>query len=155
MKSNFIKYSLTFLLLIVTNSCSEDINEELLIFESGITNDIFDLVNEYRSNNGLQKLTRNATADKLATEHTEYMIGNDKISHDNFSSRSENLKDKENAKSISENVAYGYTTAEKVVAAWLNSLEHRENIEGDFTHTGVAAIKNSEDTYYYTQIFYE
>lgn len=42
-----------------------------------------------------------------------------------------------------ENIAYGYTTPEKVVEGWLNSKGHRENIlNPSFTHIGVGYNKN-------------
>lgn len=147
-----VKYSLVLLLFVSLFSCSEDSDE--IRIESSITDQILELVNTHRENKGLEKLSRNGTADHLATEHSTYMIGKDKISHDNFNSRSENLKRNENAKGTGENVAYGYDTAKKVVTAWLNSSGHKENIEGNFTHTGIAAVKNSEGTYYFTQLFY-
>lgn len=133
-------------------SCSEDSDE--ISVESSFTDQILELVNDHRENKGLKKLSRNTTADNLSVEHCTYMIAKDKISHDNFNSRSDKLKRNENAKGTGENVAYGYNSAKKVVTAWLNSSGHRENIEGNFTHTGIAALKNAEGTYYFTQLFY-
>jgi len=37
---------------------------------------------------------------------------------------------------------------------WINSLGHKANIEGYFTHIGIAAVKNSQGVYYYAQLFY-
>lgn len=148
-----LKYSIVLLLFVSISSCSEDESDQIII-ETSITDQILILVNAHRDSNGLEKLSRNATADNLAIEHSKYMIAQDKISHDNFKSRTENLKRNENAKGTGENVAYGYNTAEKVVTAWLNSSGHKENIEGNFTHTGIAAIQNSDGTYYFTQLFY-
>lgn len=40
-----------------------------------------------------------------------------------------------------ENIAYGYQTAEAVVAAWLDSPGHRANIEREsFTHHGIGYV---------------
>ncbi|QCX38205.1 CAP domain-containing protein [Aureibaculum algae] len=147
------KYSILLLLFVSISSCSEDNTDEVFV-ETSITDKIFNLVNAHRESKGLEILSRNTTADNLAIDHSKYMIAKDKISHDNFSSRANNLKRNENAKGTGENVAYGYNTAEKVVTAWLNSSEHKDNIEGNFTHTGIAAVQNAEGTYYFTQLFY-
>ncbi|MBJ2176441.1 CAP domain-containing protein [Aureibaculum sp. A20] len=147
------KFSIVLLLFVSISSCSEDDTDDVLV-ETSITTKIFNLVNAHRESKGLEILSRNTTADNLAIDHSKYMIAKDKISHDNFSSRSDNLKRNENAKGTGENVAYGYKTAEKVLAAWLNSSEHKKNIEGNFTHTGIAAVQNAEGTYYFTQLFY-
>lgn len=148
-----LKYGILLLFFVSISSCSEDDNGEVLI-ETSITDEILLLVNTHRESKGLNKLVRNTTADNLAINHSKYMIAQDKISHDNFKSRTENLRRNENAKGTGENVAYGYKTAQKVVNAWLNSSGHKENIEGNFTHTGIAAVQNSEGTYFFTQLFY-
>lgn len=148
-----IKYSSILLLLVFFVSCSEDDSNEMIV-EVSITDAILSLVNEHRESKGLEKLVRNSTADNLAIEHSKYMISENKISHDNFKNRTDNLKQMEKAQGIGENVAYGYHTANEVVTAWLKSSIHKENIEGNFTHTGIAAVKNAKGTYYFTQLFY-
>lgn len=53
-----------------------------------------------------------------------------------------------------ENVAYGYPSAEAVVAAWLASPGHRANIEnGRFTAIGVAAATSAGGAVYWAQEF--
>ena len=59
-----------------------------------------------------------------------------------------------NAKAAGENVAFGYATGETVMEGWLNSPGHKANIEGNFTHIGIAAIKDENGRYYYTQLFF-
>ena len=54
-----------------------------------------------------------------------------------------------------ENVAKQYSSAENVMKAWLESEPHRKNIEGDFTHIGISAIKDDFENYYYTQLFFK
>ncbi len=56
--------------------------------------------------------------------------------------------------SAAENIAYGQRTAKEVVAAWMNSPGHRENIlSRSYTHTGVGAAKKANGTLYWTQMF--
>jgi len=156
MKSTLLKFSIALLIVFSAASCSEDDSSELQEnSQSGITNEIFVLVNQHRESIGLPLLVRNTSADNLAIEHTQYMVFKNTSSHDNFKIRANNLKTSENAKNVGENVAYGFTTAKSVVYTWIKSNGHKANIEGNFTHTGIAAIKNSNNKYYFTQIFYK
>ncbi len=82
------------------------------------------------------------------------MISKSEISHDNFNARFEELQQKVAAKGAGENVAAGYPTASSVMDGWLNSAGHKANIEGNFTHIGIAAIKDAQGRYYFTQLFY-
>ena len=144
----------------MTWSCSTDdgetLAEENIEIEETLTisESILKLVNDHRQSIGKLALTRNSTADDLAADHTNYMIAQKRISHDNFSDRFQSLQQYVNARAAGENVAYGYPDAETVMEGWLNSPGHKTNIEGDFTHIGIAAIKNSQGVYYYAQLFY-
>ncbi|KAA1243222.1 CAP domain-containing protein [Aquimarina sp. RZ0] len=149
---NFFCISLICLLLI---SCANDDNNvEITNNNTTIADDIFTLVNQHRQSIGLSVLTRNETADQLSTEHTQYMISIAQINHDNFDQRGTILGDQENATGMAENVAQFYPDAQSVVNGWLESSGHRQNIEGNYTHTGISAIKDSKGRYYYTQLFY-
>ncbi|TBN02452.1 CAP domain-containing protein [Hyunsoonleella flava] len=137
-------------------SCSKDAVsvEEMEQLEAlSMAEEILQIVNAHRASIGKNALEFNILANDLAYEHTLYMIEQSDISHDDFDKRSDRLITEENANKTGENVAYGQRDAKAVMDAWLNSSGHRENIEGDFTHIGIAAVKNSSGTYYYTQIF--
>jgi len=82
------------------------------------------------------------------------MIAQSNISHDDFNLRFQELQQKVNAYSAGENVASGYQDASSVMNGWLNSSGHKANIEGNYTHIGLAAIKDAQGRYYYTQLFY-
>lgn len=122
--------------------------------ETEIINEILDLVNNHRQSVGKSTLELDCVANELAINHTKYMISQDLISHNGFQERFQELQQRVNAKSVGENVASGYSSAENVMHAWLNSEGHKTNIEGNFTHIGIAAIKNSKGTLFYTQLFY-
>jgi len=119
-----------------------------------VSEDILELVNRHRISIGKSALIRNSIADEIAVEHSNYMISKGAISHDNFMLRFQKLQQEVNASAASENVAAGYTSAESVMSAWLNSSGHKNNIEGNFTHIGIASVKDSQGRYYYTQLFY-
>ncbi len=156
MKTTLIKYCCAFVLLITAFSCSEDDTSPAEEFPNdfAVTQEIFKLVNEYRESNGLSALQKNDTAEQLAIEHTRYMISKSSISHDNFDSRSDKLGEEENSRSSAENVASHYSDAASVMQGWINSDGHRRNIEGNYTHIGIAAVKDENGRYYYTQLFY-
>lgn len=147
-------YFLLCLFVIVCNtSCSKD--EEAVENSETLTivEEILQLVNAHRNSIGKQALAFNTLANTLAYEHTLYMIDQRDISHDDFDVRANQLFDSENASGVGENVAYGQQSAQAVMQAWLNSPGHRRNIEGDFTHIGIAVVKNSNGVYYFTQLF--
>jgi uncharacterized protein YkwD len=123
---------------------------------SEIELEILSLVNDYRESQGLSTLIPLNLISSVADGHTNYMISTGKVNHDNFSIRAQNLIDNASAKSVSENVAYGYTTAKGVVNGWLNSDDHRKAIEDpNITHFGVSTESNSSGKNYFTQIFIE
>ncbi len=149
---------ITFLILASTllftfTGCEENDNLSLSETYSEMELEILRLTNEYRASLGKDVLEMEETIWKYSKEHTLYMIDQGTISHENFSDRISSLTSKIGGGAAAENVAYGYTTAEKVVQGWIDSDGHRENMEGNYTHIGVAAIESSDGTYYYTQIF--
>ncbi|MBG7628998.1 MAG: CAP domain-containing protein, partial [Bacteroidetes bacterium] len=53
----------------------------------------------------------------VAKSHTDYMVETGRLSHENFSNRQDKLVANANAKSVGENVGYGYSTAKEVLKA--------------------------------------
>lgn len=115
--------------------------------------EILDLINEHRLSLGLNFLEDMSIVKSVAYSHTDYMVDNDIVSHDNFYTRSDYLKSNIGAKKVSENVAYGYGTAQGVVNAWIKSESHKANLEGDYTNFDISAEKNADGRWYYTNIF--
>lgn len=119
-----------------------------------MSSEILFYVNEYRSTLGLEPvLVDRAYAAAYAVGHTKYMIDQSRISHDNFSERAEGLSN-QGAQAVAENVGFGYTSAQDLVNAWINSPSHRDTMEGNYTHTGIGALQNNHGDYYVTQLFY-
>jgi len=137
-----------FFILISWSSDTMDTADEI-----ATTNQLIELVNDHRLSIGKPILIRNSTADKLAAEHTSYMISKKDINSDNFEIRWETLEQKENAQEISENMGFDLS-AEETMYAYLKNSWLKVNVEGDFTHTGIAVKKDAMGNYYYTQIFY-
>jgi len=115
--------------------------------------EILELINEHRISMGLNALKNLEIVKSVAVTHTDYMVETNSVNHDGFYQRKISLEQNANAKSVSENVAYAFSTAQSVVNAWLNSESHRETIEGDYTDFEVSAEQNKEGKWYYTNIF--
>ena len=161
MNASIFKYIYILGIFFILFSCTEDetsilINDEgsIEVEDLTITGEILVLVNQHRQEIGLEALKRSTIADELAIEHTNYMIAQSNISHDYFNIRFQELQQKVNARGAGENVASGYQDASSVMNGWLNSSGHKANIEGNYTHIGLAAIKDAQGRYYYTQLFY-
>lgn len=148
---------------IFTFSCSPDdleddmtaaLSEELIIPEAKLIEiEILELINEYRVSVGLTQLKTMDIVKYQAYSHTDYMIEQNNISHDYFYSRKAFLEAQAGAIAVQENVAYGYSYAESLVNAWINSDSHRATIEGDFTDFDISAEKNEDGVWFYTNIF--
>lgn len=123
--------------------------------EKDISKEILKHINAYRNSLGLKSLINNRTAKVQALSHTEYQAKKRKINHDNSSSRAASIFRIENASFYGENVAFGYSSTEKLVQAWINSESHRVNIEGDFTYSGIGTIVNEQGVLYFTHVFFK
>lgn len=119
---------------------------------NAMSNEILTIINEYRASLNLPSFSPHALAKEEAMEHTTYMIINNRVSHDNFFERSDYLK-ANGASSVSENVAFGYRTAQAVVDGWLNSPDHKQAIEGNYTHSGISVAQTESGINFFTHIF--
>ena len=159
----FTKVPIVVLLAVMSLlSCSTDNfddnvdNLELSLVETQtkyIEVEILNLINDHILSLGLNALNDMNIVKSVAYSHTDYMVDNDVVSHDNFYTRSNYLKSNIGAKKVSENVAYGYGTAQGVVNAWIKSESHKANLEGDYTNFDISAEKNKDGRWYYTNIF--
>jgi len=158
----FTLWPLMALFVLFLSSCStdniedrlENIDTEYVIPETKVIEiEILELLNEYRLSEGLNSLNDLGVIKSQTYDHTDYMIQNNNISHDNFTSRRNFLTQNAGANRVSENVAYGYSSASSVVAAWINSNSHREAIVGDYTHFDISAEQDENGYWYFTNIF--
>ena len=156
------KLPLLALLAVLCYSCSTDsIDDKIDAMELAlvtpetktIETQVLELINNHRLSIGLTALADMSLVKSVAFSHTDYMVYNNEVSHENFYKRSDYLKANAGATRVTENVAYGYSSAQSVVNAWLKSDAHRANIEGDFTNFDIAAEENSDGKWYYTNIF--
>ncbi|RNC87160.1 MAG: CAP domain-containing protein [Winogradskyella sp.] len=148
-----------FALMSLTSCSSEDFTEQEVLSIADAPQakpleiEILELINAYRISKDLNPLTNNTTVKAVAYTHTDYMREVNNVSHDNFYARKQSLQENQNAQTVSENVAFGYTSAESLVNAWINSPSHRNNIEGNYTDFDISAEQDEEGDWYYTNIF--
>jgi uncharacterized protein YkwD len=115
--------------------------------------ELINLINNYRKSNGFNELQ---TADFMSIksqEHNSYMINAGVVSHDFFKNRYDAIVQVLSASTVSENLAYSYSTPQATLNAWLNSTGHKANLDGDFTHFGLSIRANADGKKYYTNIF--
>lgn len=101
-------------------------------------------INDYRVSIGLEPLEKANLLSWESEEHDEFMITNNVVSHVGFETRSENIMKSLGAIKVGENIAFSNinATTETIVNAWLASPTHKKNIEGDYTHFGIAIKEN-------------
>lgn len=146
------------LFMFVICSCSTESIEQANVVEAAnaleVEEQLLDLVNDHRSKLGFNKLNFSKVAYDHANRHTDYMIAKGTINHDNFKVRASDISSAVNAVYVSENVAKDYDSASEALQKWLASSEHRETIEGEFTHSAVSAKRSPDGELYFTQLFY-
>ncbi len=116
------------------------------------------LINQYRQSKGLSTLISNETIANAAREHSENMAtGKVPFGHDGFAERVDNLRVTMTFSSAAENAASNQGFDDPVrtaVEGWLGSPGHLANIENaSYNRTGIGIARNSDDAYYFTQIF--
>ncbi|MGX4693966.1 CAP domain-containing protein [Streptomyces sp. JNUCC 63] len=121
---------------------------------SGTTARVVELVNSERAKAGCSPLTVNATLTKAAQTHSDDMASHRNMSHtgsDGSSPGDRITRAGYNWRTYGENVAYGYSTPEQVMAGWMSSPGHKANILNcSFKEIGVGLAQPGD---YWTQDF--
>jgi uncharacterized protein YkwD len=147
---------------ITTISCSNDSDEltdstSQLVTDYAYSNDelqLLDVINKYRAVKGLNAFVLINHISHKSQEHNLYMIDNNVVNHDFFFERSNNIIEVLGAIKVAENVAYNYNNANSVLNAWLNSPDHKKNLDGNYTHIGISiSLNTTNGKKYYTNIF--
>lgn len=121
-----------------------------------IEQQVVDLVNKHRAENGLNPLKINSSVSRVAQAKSEDMRDKNYFDHTSptYGSPFEMLKSfGVSYKTAGENIAKGQKTAEAVVNAWMNSEGHRKNIlNANFEKIGIGYATGNGTTYW-TQMF--
>ncbi len=119
-------------------------------------------VNDHRGALGKSKLPRHAGLDRLAQQHSEFMVRNrDKIkgglTHYGFEERAMAAQRLMGMSNVAENIATCSgsfsSPSSTLVGAWKNSAGHARNMKGNWDVTGVGVAVASDGTVFATQLF--
>lgn len=122
---------------------------------------VFDLINEQRTENGLQKLDWSDEVAEIARFHSENMANFSFFSHTDLDGLMVNeradLLGVKKWRAIGENIAFnrGYRNpAESAVQRWMQSPSHRENLLNNrWQESGIGIAVTEDGTYYFTEVF--
>ncbi|MFD7768435.1 CAP domain-containing protein [Streptomyces sp. NPDC059787] len=121
---------------------------------SGAVAKVVELVNAERGKVGCSPVKVNATLTKAAQDHSKDMAASGSMSHtgsDGSSPGDRITRAGYSWSTYGENVAYGYSTPEQVMAGWMASPGHKENILNcAFKEIGVGLAQPGS---YWTQDF--
>jgi uncharacterized YkwD family protein/spore coat assembly protein SafA len=118
---------------------------------------VIDLVNQQRAQNGLSALKSNWEVCRVARYKSQDMIDKQYFAHQSPTYGSafnmmENFGIRFSA--AGENIAYGQPTPQEVMNDWMNSPGHRSNIlSPTYNQMGCGVAKASNGTFYWTQMF--
>ena len=135
---------------------AEDAGSEPADTVAAYEQEVFDLVNQIREENGLEPFVYNETLAGTARAHSQDMIDRNFFSHTNPDGEDPFDRMRDNGLSFSmaaENIAAGQRTPEEVVNSWMNSEGHRANILGGCEELGVGLALGGSYGYYWTQCF--
>ena len=137
------------------NSGNDSTEENVSGDEHAFIKQVVDLVNAERAKEGLSPLTIDTKvqdAAMLRAKKCEQLFSHTSPDGSSFATA---LKEQNvSYKSAGENIAWGQTSPEKVMNAWMNSSGHRANIMNpNFTTIGVGYYENAKGTDYWCQLF--
>ena len=158
MRSLFMQtFSVVFVLGIFTAvSVRVQAAESTAIQPSREEQQIVELTNQQREQNGLATQTVSPQLLATAREHSTAMASAQTLAHTlNGSSMTNRIKGSGYQYfAIGENVAFNQPTPEQVVKSWMESPGHRANIlNKTYTEIGVSIVNDADGNPYYTQDF--
>jgi len=118
---------------------------------------IHQLINQYRNSKKLVSLSFDKKLTNIARKNCQEMFKENKsFKEANDNGRTKKISKIFSNKKVVINSAYyrgSSVNAEIIVQFWLKSTEHRKNILGDYSVTGIGFATNSNGEYYFSQIF--
>ena len=118
--------------------------------------EVFNLINEQRTKQGLKALNINEEVQRVARIKAQDMVNNGYFSHTSptYGSPFDMLKSfKISYNTAGENIA-GNSSNSGAVNAWMNSSGHRANIlNSSYNYTGIGVVKSNQYGKIYVQMF--
>jgi len=123
----------------------------------GAIQQVLDITNQRRAENGLGGLGLNQALNNAAQAHSEDQATRNSMSHSGSDGSTAGQRIERQGYGWSawaENVAVGYPDAPSVMNGWMNSSGHRANILGrNLTEIGIGLAYAADGTPYWTQVF--
>lgn len=121
---------------------------------------LFRLTNRERAKADLSALGQSAALNQAAQTHAEDMATKDFLDHQGSdqSGAADRVRRVNYPHSYrGENIAYHFSDVEAVIAQWMNSADHRQNILDKYTNEiGIGyAVSEASGRHYYVQVFGE
>ena len=118
--------------------------------------EVFNLINQQRANNGLAVLKLDSEVQKVARIKAQDMVNNNYFAHESptYGTPFQMLNSfKVTYKTAGENIA-GNSSNSGAVTAWMNSSGHKANIlNSSFNYTGIGVVKGSKYGKIFVQMF--
>lgn len=142
-----------------TNTTTNNTNSTNQTSTAALTADeqeVFNLINQQRANNGLPALKIDGEVQRVARIKAQDMVNNNYFSHTSptYGSPFDMLKSfKVSYNTAGENIA-GNSSNSAAVTAWMNSSGHKANIlNSSFNYTGIGVVNGSKYGKIYVQMF--
>lgn len=122
------------------------------VSESTYEKQIIDRTNTHRAKHDKVKVKAHSCIDRWAEGQARWMAKKGQLKHQSGRLR-KILKDCK-LTGVSENIAYGFSSGNATVNAWMKSSGHRKNIlAGKMRYIGAAAVKDSDGVWWSAQVF--
>ncbi len=118
-------------------------------------NGVINLVNQERAAAGLVPVREDSKLTEAATIRAREIVSSFSHTRPNGGHFSTVLTQNGiSYRGAGENIAYGYSTPQAVMNAWMNSAGHRANImNGSYVNIGIGYYQSGDGTIYCTQLF--
>ncbi len=112
--------------------------------------DVVSGTNAERTKRGLRPLSTQACVDRYAEQQAARMASERRMYHQDLGP----ILGACNLRTVGENVAYGYPSGAAVMAGWMGSTGHRNNIlNSGYRLLGVGAAQSADGRWYAAQVF--
>lgn len=111
---------------------------------------LFKQTNGARTTHELRTLKHGACLNRYAQRQADRMAKKQRMYHQDLSVVLKRCK----ARTVGENVAYGFTSPKSNIRAWMDSPGHRHNmLSRKFTRLGIGVAKDKKGRTYTVQVF--
>ncbi len=113
-------------------------------------NQVITRTNVYRADHHLVAVKSQSCVDRYAEKQATWMAKHHQLKHQSMGTVLQAC----NLTGVSENIASGYSSGSKVVAAWMKSKSHRANIlKSKMRYIGVGAVLDKDGVWWVSQVF--